>query len=414
MQKSEVMFLWGTQENNGPNDKHRTVVTSEIRRNVLALAQPLYQENLTVEEICRRLTMETGTTRRQIRRIITWDRAEHIFSLHLSFKPSSDFTRPGAKERIMAPVPPYGKKPRMVKPPSGLPSYLASLYETPLLTPEQEQHLFRQYNYLKWVASEKRNTIDPKNPGIRAVSEIETLYGNAMEVRNNIIQANLRLVVSIARRHAHPNEFFNFVSDGNISLMRAVEGFDYKRGNRFSTYASWAIRNNAKRNFVDGAKNFSRFRTGQDIIMEETADARSTDESQEMRIQAARESAVARLLEGLHDPREQTIIRKRYGLGEENHTLKEVGENLGLTKERVRQLEARAHNNLLKIAKELKILIDDLIGGGAAGTVEPLKPKVKIRVEALTNYFSSLPETSKEHAPDTLPAPQSSSDEEAT
>ena len=67
-----------------------------------------------------------------------------------------------------------------------------------------------------------------------------------------MVEANLRLVVSIAKRHVTPaNDFFSLVSDGNISLIRAVEKFDYARGNKFSTYASWAIMKNFARSIPD-------------------------------------------------------------------------------------------------------------------------------------------------------------------
>ena len=66
-------------------------------------------------------------------------------------------------------------------------------------------------------------------------------------MKNQIIRSNLRLVVSIAKRHVGPsNNFFELVSDGNMSLIRAVEKFDYSRGNKFSTYASWAIMKNLR------------------------------------------------------------------------------------------------------------------------------------------------------------------------
>jgi RNA polymerase sigma factor (sigma-70 family) len=74
----------------------------------------------------------------------------------------------------------------------------------------------------------------------------------------------LRLVVSIAKRHVGPVEnFFELVSDGNMSLIRAVEKFDYARGNKFSTYASWAIMKNFARTIPDEHRHRDRFRTSQ-------------------------------------------------------------------------------------------------------------------------------------------------------
>ena len=96
------------------------------------------------------------------------------------------------------------------------------------------------------------------------MDQIERLYDEAVATKNQIIRANLRLVVSIAKRHVGPDEnFFELVSDGNMSLMRAVEKFDYARGNKFSTYASWAIMKNFARTIPDEHRHRDRFRTSQ-------------------------------------------------------------------------------------------------------------------------------------------------------
>ena len=132
--------------------------------------------------------------------------------------------------------------------PSGLPAYLVSLYEVPLLTREQEAHLFRKMNYLKLEANKLRETLDVDRPKRRLMDRIENLYEESVAIKNQIISANLRLVVSIAKRYIGPAEdFFELVSDGNLSLIRAVEKFDVSRGNRFSTYATWAIMKNFAR-----------------------------------------------------------------------------------------------------------------------------------------------------------------------
>ena len=96
------------------------------------------------------------------------------------------------------------------------------------------------------------------------MDEIENLYSAAVAIKNQIVQANLRLVVSIAKRHVSATQdFFSLVSDGNMSLIRAVEKFDYARGNKFSTYASWAIMKNFARTIPGEHKQLDRFRTSQ-------------------------------------------------------------------------------------------------------------------------------------------------------
>jgi RNA polymerase primary sigma factor len=112
-----------------------------------------------------------------------------------------------------------------------LPPYLASLYEVSLLTREQEMHLFRQYNYLKYRASALRESLDPKRPNARVMDQLESDYEQAVETKNKIVRANLRLVVSIAKKHVSDQDrLFDLVSDGNISLYKAVEKFDYTLG----------------------------------------------------------------------------------------------------------------------------------------------------------------------------------------
>ena len=157
----------------------------------------------------------------------------------------------------------------------GLPPYLASLYEMPLLTREQEAHLFRKYNYLKYKAAKLRDELDPAQPKSSLMDEIEALQQQTVATKNEIARANLRLVVSIAKRHVTPDQnFFELVSDGNMSLLRAVEKFDFARGNKFSTYASWAIMKNFARTIPGEFKHRDRFRTSQDELFAATQEHR--------------------------------------------------------------------------------------------------------------------------------------------
>ena len=85
-----------------------------------------------------------------------------------------------------------------------MPPYLASLYEVPLLTREQEAHLFRKFNYLKYRAAKLREGLDPARAKSSVMDEIESLYEQVVATKNQIVRANLRLVVSIAKRHVGP------------------------------------------------------------------------------------------------------------------------------------------------------------------------------------------------------------------
>ncbi len=310
-----------------------------------------YRRGTSVEELAKR----HRRTKTSIYRVLAEMRAERIMELPLDFIPNDDFKRARNEAKFTGPTP-EAPKAKKVKRPSGLPPYLASLYEIPLLTGEQERHLFRKFNYLKYKASKLREDLDPAAPKSPLMDEIEALYDDAVQVKNEIVGANLRLVVSIAKRHVgHSDNFFELVSDGNMSLIRAVEKFDFARGNKFSTYASWAIMKNFARSIPGELKLRDRFRTSQDEAFQAAPEMRSDPFEQET-AQNRREVQVNRILKAL-DEREQQIIMSRYGIGrgDEPHTLKEVGRELGVTKERIRQIEARALSKLRKAAQEEKI-----------------------------------------------------------
>ncbi len=127
-------------------------------------------------------------------------------------------------------------------------SYLAGARNVPVLSREQEAHLFRKMNYLKCLAGRIRDRIDPRRPDADDLDEFERLQAEALDVKNRIVEANLRLVVSVARKRLRPGSSLSErVSDGNFALLLAVDRFDFARGNRFSTYATWAILNELTR-----------------------------------------------------------------------------------------------------------------------------------------------------------------------
>lgn len=311
----------------------------------------------SAEQIAKRYC-RTKTT---IYRVINEVRAQNIMDLPLDYMDSPEFRRKSAEKKIVHAEMPAAEGPqRKTKPPAGLPRYLASLYETPLLTREQEQYLFRKYNYLKYRASKLREQLNPGQAKVRLMNEIEELFEQAVKTKNKIVQANLRLVVSIAKKHVAASEdFFQLVSDGNMSLIRAAEKFDYTRGNKFSTYASWAIMKNFARTIPGEFKQRDRFRPTSEELFLAKPDQRADRLTEEME-QQRRTEQVNRILEKLDD-REQQIIISRFGLdySEEPQTLKEVGEKMGVTKERIRQIETRALNKLRIAAKESKIDLPD-------------------------------------------------------
>jgi len=313
----------------------------------------LFRRGVSVEVLARQF----GRTRSSIYRVVNEMRARKLQAVRLELMPHPSFDDPGAHDAIIGPMPEPadGKGPRRSKAPKGLPPYLASLYEVPLLGREQEAHLFRKMNYLKYLANKVRDQVDPTRAKTSELDLIEQHQEEALAVKNQIIRANLRLVVSIAKRHVGPtNNFFELVSDGNMSLIRAVEKFDYARGNKFSTYASWAIMKNFARTIPEENFRRDRFVTGHEEMFEAAADNRADEHEYESAMKRMQEAVKGML--GRLDDRERRIIVSRYGLnGVNEQTLEQLGRELGITKERVRQIESRAQDKLRRYASEEKL-----------------------------------------------------------
>jgi RNA polymerase primary sigma factor len=311
------------------------------------------------EEIYRRflrgegvptLATEYRRTRGSIYRIINEVRATQLLRRPISFVSSPEFSLPDAEKKILAPsrgAGGGGGQPHRAPP--DLPPYLRSLYTVPLLSPERERSLFRQYNFLKYQADRLRRCLDLARVRTTQLKRIETLLLRADAVKNEIVRSNLRLVVSIAKRHVGgPQTLFELISDGNVSLMRAVEKFDYTKGFRFSTYASWAIMRNFARSVPKERFQLDRFSTGCDEVLEIAAGLRSYDPN-EVNLSELRESIEVVLAQLL--PTERSILADHYGLGEgrDPMTLEQLARRLDLSKERVRQIEIHAIKKLRKL-----------------------------------------------------------------
>ncbi len=296
--------------------------------------------------------------------LITEMRARQRRSQPIEYVASPEFEGPDAEREILQATPAHAiyqpLSPRSVRVPAELPPYLAQLFRLPLLTAQGEQHLFRRMNYLRYKAERLREAIKPESATATELDRIEALVADAGEVKRQIVQANLRLVVGIAKRHLGPAaELFELISDGNVSLMRAVDRFDYTRGFKFSTYATWAVVKNFARSVPEQRQQRERYQTGREEMLEVTATV-APDEHEMDQLHAVR-GVLERMLASL-DEREQTILRRRFGLEDrtEQQTLEQIGEGLGVSKERVRQLEARA---IEKLRSEFSDDVKHILGG---------------------------------------------------
>ena len=283
-------------------------------------------------------------------------RLERILKVEIEFIESDEFesmltaqTRPGIFETV--PLNPSPKVQDAVQA-ENLPCLAPALGE-PLLSFAEEQHEFRRMNFLKFQAARLQLSLDADQPDEKTLNQIERLLAEAKDARDHIIRSNMRLVVSNAGKYCTSSYGFeDLVSDGSLSLMEAVEKFNYQLGFRFSTYATHAIRRSFFRRIERKQKDRKRFAvTDPEIMM-------STPNQQEVDYDAPAENRLmAHMVEVMSDhltERERQIIEGRFGLNgrSEPLTLMQLSAELGICKERVRQIEGTALKKLHAVAVE--------------------------------------------------------------
>ena len=281
-------------------------------------------------------------------------------------------------------------------------TYLKSIGRTSLLTAEQEVDLAKRIE-AGLFAEHKLDTEPDLSEDFRR--DLEAVAEDGRRAKAHMLEANLRLVVSVAKKYTDRGlSLLDVVQEGNLGLIRAVEKFDYSKGYKFSTYAMWWIRQAIQRGFADSARTIrlpvhvlemlsklSRVerdmhqRLGREPTPEELAVEldRTPDQIEEL-LRTSRqpisldstigedgETSICDLIEDTDapeasemvdrqlmaeqlrsaldalTPREATIMSMRFGLYDGNpHTLDEIGRALGLTRERIRQLEKQSLSKL--------------------------------------------------------------------
>jgi RNA polymerase primary sigma factor len=236
-----------------------------------------------------------------------------------------------------------------------LPCHLARLCETRLLKPDEEVELFRRMNFLRYKAAEFQKHLLKQEiePSDGAVENLMALLKAADWHRDLIVKSNMRLVISIVKKFVNNNNSFDdLLSDGIMAVIRAAEKFDFDRGFKFSTYATQVVRRNAYRTVMakhkDRAKSISSLNEMKiDFEDRDTTSGMSPDRWNLLR------SKLGLLLDKL-DRRERLIVRARFSLGSHRkvQTLQRIADGLGVSKERVRQLEKRALDRLRELAAD--------------------------------------------------------------
>ncbi|MEP0764365.1 MAG: sigma-70 family RNA polymerase sigma factor [Chloroflexota bacterium] len=281
--------------------------------------------------------------------------------------------------------------------------YLKEAGRVPLLTAEEEVALAKRMEAGQFAAEQLEEMADYLTADERA--ELEALVADAQAAQEYLVRANSRLVISVAKKYIGRGvHFLDLIQEGNIGLIRAARKFEYQRGHKFSTYATWWIRQAVSRAVADQGRTIrvpvhmgdqiNRLRRisthltqelGRDPTSEELAEAMDTTPdkisvlieisrrpiSLETPIEEDADSEYGDFIEDKNSPqpaevvtqnllrehlqqalarlpeREAHILQLRYGLQDgEPHTLEEVGREIGVTRERVRQLEAQALNRL--------------------------------------------------------------------
>jgi RNA polymerase sigma factor (sigma-70 family) len=218
-----------------------------------------------------------------------------------------------------------------------------------LLTTEQEKHIFLRYNYARCRAQSAVKKFK-QQPGKQVARDVAAWYGRVRQNREIITQANLALVLAMAKRTRMSEvDFGELVSEGNMALLRAVEKFDIARGFKFSTYACRAILKAFSRIAMKNSRYRQAFPAEFDPTMEKS-------NYQETRRADVEQDAVEELQRIIGENRaqlsdvEKTVIQARFAVNQGQEasamTLEEVGRVIGVTKERVRQIQNKALEKL--------------------------------------------------------------------